>query len=198
MVDIVIIGAGGHAKVIADIIQKSGETLVGFLDDNANGTVLGHQILGTLNDIKKYKDCMFIIGIGDVFIRKTIAENYQLNWYTAIHASACIGGEVEIGEGSVVMARAVINSSSTIGKHCIINTSSIVEHDNNIGDYAHLAPGSTLCGTVRVGSMAHIGAGATVKNNITICSHSIIGAGAVVVKDITEPGIYVGVPAKKT
>lgn len=197
MAKVVIIGAGGHAKVIADIIIKRGETLVGFLDDHLSGIVLGYPILGTLSDINKYEDCMFTIGIGDNHIRKKIAESQNLKWYTAIHPAACIGDEVEIGEGSVVMARAVINPSAKVGKHCIINTASVVEHDNIIEDYTHISPSATLCGTVRVGTMTQVGAGATIKNNISVCSGCIVGAGAVVVKNLTEPGIYIGVPAEK-
>ena len=197
---VIIIGAGGHAKVIADIVLKNDENLLGFLDDNKeiNTKVIGYPILGQVSEIDKYIDkAYFVIGIGSNLIRKRLDEQYNLDWYTAIHPSASIAVDTVIEKGTVVMANAVINTSAKIGKHCIINTSAVIEHDNNIADYVHVSPHVTLCGTVSVGEMTHIGAGATVINNLNITSNSIIGAGAVVVKNITEAGTYVGVPAKK-
>lgn len=199
MEKVIIIGAGGHAKVIADIIIKSGDTLMGFLDDDLllPDTILDHPNLGIISDAPKYKDsCSFVIGIGNNEIRKRIVENYDLNWYTAIHPSAQIAMDTEIGRGSVVMACAVINTSAKIGQHCIVNTGAIVEHDNQIGDFVHISPNAVLCGTVTVGALSHIGASATVRNNLSICPDTQIGMGACVVNDITEKGIYVGVPAK--
>lgn len=201
--NVIIIGAGGHGKVIADIIIKSGDKVVGFLDDNLErGTKVIEQyvIIGKINDcikLQEDKSLLFIIAIGNNYIRKDIYEKYKLNYYTAIHPTAVIGIQVNIGEGTVVMANACINSNTTIGKNCIINTGAIIEHDNIIEDYVHISPNATLCGTVNIGKYTHIGAGATIKNNTTICSNCIIGAGAVVVKDIKQDGIYIGVPAKK-
>lgn len=201
---VVIIGAGGHAKVIADIIEKSGDTVYGFLDDNkiiGEKVIKDYRVLGKISECKylqsDIKDLYFIIAIGDNYIRKCIYEKYTLNYYTAIHPSCNIGIDVKIKEGTVIMANACINPSTTIGKNCIINTGAIVEHDNIIEDYVHISPNATLCGTVKVGTFTHIGAGAVIKNNIEITNDCIIGAGAVVVKNIEEKGTYVGVPAKK-
>lgn len=197
---VVILGASGHAKVIADIVVKSGDEVVGFLDDNPSTpqTILGFPYLGLIDRIKDYvENCSFVIGIGSNSIRQRIAESYEANWYTAIHPSAMIGLNVGIGEGTVVMAGAVVNTDAKIGRHCIINTGAVVEHDNQIGDYVHLSPHAVLCGTVSIGELTHIGAGATVRNNISICGHSVIGAGGVVVKSINTEGIYVGIPVRK-
>ena len=196
---VIIIGASGHGKVIADIVIKSKDKLVGFLDDGKekDTEVLGYKVLGKTSDAYQYGDCEFVIGIGSNQIREKIANQYQLKWYTAIHPTAQLALDVHLDEGTVVMANAVINTSVKIGKHCIINTGAIVEHDNIIENYVHISPNATLCGTVHVGEMTHIGASSTVKNNTTITSHCIIGAGSVVVKDILEEGTYVGVPAKK-
>ena len=195
---IIILGAGGHAKVVADIVLSCGEKLFGFLDDNEVGDVLGFPILGTLKDITKYQaKGSFVIGIGDNQTRKNIVERYALNWYTAIHPKAIIARDVIIGEGSVVMAGAVINPSARIGKHCIINTAAVVEHDNAIGDYAHISPNATLCGSVSIGALTHIGAGAVVKNNTAVCNDCKVGAGAAVVNDIIDSGTYAGVPSKR-
>ena len=205
--NVIIIGAGGHSKVIADIIIKSQDNVLGFLDDNIPiDTVIikekNLKVLGKIEDSIKIKeqnsDIEFIIGIGNNKTRKAIAENYpDLNYYTAIHPSSQIALDVKIGDGTVIMANACINTSTTIGKHCIINTGAIIEHDNIIEDYVHISPNATLCGTVKIEELTHIGAGSTIKNNISISSNCIIGAGAVIVKDINEEGTYVGVPAKK-
>lgn len=203
--NIVIIGAGGHAKVIADIIAKSGDTLLGFLDDNIEkGTriIADYKVIGNLNNrfpmSVTQEDIEFIIAIGDNEKRKEISEKSpNIKYYKAIHPSAQIGLDVKIEEGTVVMANAVINSSTKIGKHCIINTGAIIEHDNIIENYVHISPNATLCGTVTVGEETHIGAGTTIKNNINICKKCIIGAGAVVVKNIEEEGKYVGIPVTK-
>ena len=201
---VIIIGAGGNAKVIADIIVKNSDELIGFLDDNiAVGTeiISGYKNLGKIEEHiefqKQYEDVKFIISIGDNQIREKIAQAYSLTYYTAIHPTATIGVDTGIQEGTVIMAHASINSNASIGKHCIINTGSIIEHDNVIEDFAHISPNATLGGNVKIGKKTHVGIGATVKNNITIGPQIRIGAGAVVVKDILMEGTYVGVPAKR-
>ena len=170
--NVIIIGAGGHAKVIADIIERNGDVLIGFLDDNQdmqNKVIYKEKkAIGTTQDIEKYKNLQFIIGIGNNQIRKEISQKYNLNWYTAIHPNATIANCVNIEEGSVIMAGAIINTNATIGKHCIINTKVSIDHDNIIEDYVHISPGSTLCGTVTIKELNWICAGATIINNIRI------------------------------
>ena len=199
MCNVIIIGAGGHAKVIADIVLKNGDKLLGFLDDNKIGTVIGeYSVIGKIADATKYSnDAEFIIGIGSNSVRKSISESYDLKWYTVVHPSAQIGLDVSIGSGTCVMANAVINSSATVGNHCIINTSAVVEHDCRVSDFVHVSPGTILCGTVSVGDLCHIGAGTVVKNNINICEETVVGIGAGVVKNIEFSGTYIGVPAKR-
>lgn len=197
---VVIIGASGHGKVIADTVLKSGDKVVGFLDDGVKkGTqIVGFSVLGKTEDYKNYADCEFVIAIGDSYIREKIANELPVKWYTAIHPTAVISSlDVEIGEGTVVMANAVINSSAKIGKHCIINTGAIVEHDNVLEDYVHLSPNVVLSGIVKVGKSTHIGAGSCTKQVLNIASDCVFGAGSVIVKDITESGTYAGVPVKK-
>lgn len=200
---VVIIGAGGHAKVIADIIEKSGDIVYGFLDDNkeiGEKIVKNYKVLGNISECKylqsDIKELYFVIAIGNNYIRKDIYERYTLNYYTAIHPSCNLGIDVKIKEGTIIMPNVCINASSKIGKNCIINTGAIIEHDNDIQDYVHISPNVTICGTVQIGSCTHIGAGAIVKNNLSITDNCTIGAGAVVVKNIEEEGTYVGVPAK--
>lgn len=196
---LVIIGAGGHGKVIADNALKNGYRDICFVDDRAVGMCMGFPIVGTTGDIPNLDDGKtdFVIGIGSNGVRKRIAEKYDVNWVTLIHPSVQIGVQVSIGKGTVVMAGAIINACASIGEHCIVNTGAIVEHDNVIGDYVHLSPRSVLGGTVRVGSQTHVGIGAVVRNNVEICEMCTIGAGAVVVKNIDHSEVYVGVPAKE-
>ena len=198
---VVIIGASGHGKVIADIIVNSDDKVLGFLDDadDVQGKkIIGFPVLGKIADYDNYKDCEFVIAIGNPYIREKISNELPVKWYTAIHPMAVISSlDVEIGEGTVIMANAVVNPSARIGKHCIINTGAIVEHDNILEDYVHLSPNVTLAGIVKVGKSTHIGAGSCTKQVLNIASNCVIGAGSVIVKDITESGTYVGVPARK-
>lgn len=203
--NVVILGANGQAKVIADIVKKSNDEVVGFLDDNkeiqGNTIFDNKKVLGTIREenIEKYKDCHFIIGIGSNKIRKNISEKYpNLKWYTAIHPNAIIANEVKIGEGTVIMAGAVINTGTKIGRHCIVNTSSSLDHDNILEDYVHISPGAHLAGTVKICERTWICAGVTIINNITIAENNIIGAGATVIKDIEEKdNTFIGVPLRK-
>lgn len=194
-----IIGAGGHGKVIADIVLHSGDSVLGFLDDDPQKKeILGFPVLGLAADWERFSsDACFVLGIGSNHIREALAKKIMGQWYTAIHPSVRIGIDVEIGSGSVVMANAVINPGSRIGRHCIINTGAVVEHDNVLSDYVHVSPHATLCGTVSMGRRTHVGAAAVIKNNLAVCEDVTIGVGAAVIRDITEPGIYVGVPARR-
>ena len=202
---VVIIGAGGHAKVIADIIKKSGDEIVGFLDDNADiqgKTIFDDKIvLGDTSEesVRKYSDCYFIIGIGSNKVRMIISKKYSnLKWYTAIHPNSIIGCDVSINEGTAVMAGTVINTGTVVGRHCIVNTCSSLDHDNILEDYVHISPGSHLAGTVKINEGTWICAGVTIINNITIGKNNIIGAGATVIKNIEEEGCtFVGIPVKK-
>lgn len=195
---LVIIGAGGHGKVIADIALKNEYTEICFIDDNAKGSCLGFPIVGTSSDLSGLNDGRtdFVIAVGANMVRKRIAEMYDLNWVSLIHPSAQIATDVQIGIGTVVMAGSVINQCTIIGKHCIINSGAVIEHDNVLEDYVHISPKAALGGTVHVGSCTHIGIGAGIRNNIEICENCTIGVGAVVVKNLTEEKVYVGVPAR--
>lgn len=196
---LVIIGASGHGKVIADLALKSGYQILGFLDDDDSiKEICGFPVLGNTEKIYEYEEgCEFVIAIGNNGIRQRIAEKYKVCWATLIHPTAVLGMNSHIGQGTVVMANAVINPCARIGKHCIINTGAVVEHDNELNDYVHVSPNAAIAGTVHIGKRTHIGVGTCVKNNLCIAEDVIIGAGAIVVKDITEAGVYTGVPARR-
>ena len=196
---LIIIGAGGHGKVILDSAIKAGFDVAGFLDDvPVKKDILGYSYLGSVSDIDKFAAThLFVCAIGANLIRKNIDTTKEIEWATIIHPAAHIGLNVEIGNGTVVMAGTVINASARIGRHCIINTSAVVEHDCVVSDYTHISPNATLCGGTHVGEETWIGAGVTIKAGVSVCEGVIVGAGAVVVKDITEKGTYIGVPARR-
>lgn len=191
---LVIIGASGHGKVIADSALKNGYTDICFVDDNVTGECIGFPIIGVVSDIEKWNDghTDFVIGIGNNAVRTMIAEKYNVKWVPIIHPSAQIAFNATIGKGTVVMANAVVNACTTIGEHCIINTGAVVEHDNVLGDYVHISPGVKLSGTVTVGAHTWIGTGSSVINNVTIAEDVVVGIGSVVVKDIKAKGTYFG------
>lgn len=199
MKDVIIIGASGHGKVVADCVLAAGNRVLGFLDDGcAADSLLGLPVLGAIEDYVNYTGAEFLIAIGDNRTRLQIAQQVQnVIWHTAIHPAAVVSPFAEIGEGTVVMANAVVNAGAAVGRHCIVNTAAVIEHDNRIGDFVHISVGAKLAGTVTVGTGTMVGIGAAVSNNMSVCGGCMIGAGAVVVKDITEAGTYAGVPARR-
>lgn len=203
MKNLIIIGAGGHGKVIADIALKLKKwNRVMFLDDIVTKkSVMNIDVVGKIDKAILYKDeADFVVAIGSNFYRDKIQcslEKKGLSIVSLIHPNDIIGTDVRIGNGTVIMAGAVINSSCSIGKGCIINTNCNIDHDNIIEDFVHISPGVNLAGNVKIGTKSWIGVGSSVKNNINVCDNVVIGAGAVVVKNIIEKGTYIGIPAKK-
>lgn len=205
MKNIILIGAGGHASVIIDIIQSMISSnheikIKGILDDRKDiRKLMGYEILDEIKNAQLYndKDTEFIIAIGNNTIRKNIEKKLKgVKYFTAIHPTAVISINVTIKSGTIVMPRAVINANTEIGSHVIINSGAIVEHDNIIEDFAHISPGATLCGGVTVGEVTHIGANSTVIQCKKIGCNSIIGAGSTVITDIQSDVMAVGSPAK--
>ena len=198
---LMLIGASGHGRVIADIARCSGYDEIAFLDDNTAIRVCGnYPVLGDSREIDSFADWEFLVSIGNGQVRKNIQERLEEKGYsiaTLIHPESVIGEDVAIGRGAVVMAGSVINPGAEIGRGAIINTCSSVDHDCKIGDFSHVSVGAHLAGTVTLGDGVWVGAGAVVSNNMDIAAWTMIGAGAVVVKNITESGTYVGVPARR-
>ncbi len=198
---IVIVGAGGHGRVVRDIASLCGYEKILFLDDSHPCRQKGVVTSGKVADFAAYvENSDFIVAIGNKEAREkifAILEEQGANMVSLVHPNAAIGTDVVIERGTVVMAGAVVNTGTVIGKGVIVNTAASIDHDCSVGDFSHVSVGSHLCGTVSVGSGAWIGAGATVINNISICKNAFVGAGAVVVKDIEEAETYVGVPARR-
>lgn len=201
MNSLVIVGASGHGKVIADIAEKVGYTDIVFLDDNPKIESCGiYKVVGDCKSALSYRNADFIVAIGNTIIRRRIQSELVdkgLHIVSLIHPSAVIAPNVKIGVGTVVMAGTVINPCSEIGQGCIINTCASVDHDCRIGDYVHVSVGAHVAGTVTIEDNTWIGAGAIISNNIEIVADCMIGAGAVVVCNIKKADTYIGVPAKR-
>jgi len=205
---LVLIGGGGHCKVVISILEKIGTfEIVGISDrpEKLNTFILDIPINCTDTDLVrlfKNDDVPYaLITLGSVGISQKRQELFnmtrRIGFYfpVIISPDAVVSEEVVIGSGTVVMPGAIVNSGSVIGSNCIINTGAIIEHDCRIGDYTHIAPGATLSGGVEVGDAAHIGAGATVIQSVSIGAKSIVGAGSVVIKSIPASMVVAGVPA---
>jgi acetyltransferase EpsM len=193
-----IFGAGGHGKVIAELIQGNNCSVEAFIDDypkvdlmNSIPVISSHFLNTT--DIK----LSVIIAVGDNLTRKDISKRLSNHFFfSCYHKNAILSPSITIGEGTVVMSNCVINSNVNIGKHVIINTASIVEHDCNIESFVHISPRATLLGAVTVGEGTQIGSGVIVLPGITIGKWCVIGAGSVILNDVPDGSIVVGNPGK--
>ena len=206
MDEVVIIGAGGHGKVVLDILLAGGKYRpAGFVDNNPSlldSYVCGLPVLGPINALprlRRQKIRHAIIAIGDNRQRLAQrgivdAEGYDL--VTAIHPAAYVSPRTEVGRGVVIAPGARVIVESTIGDLAIINTSAVVDHECDVGDGAHVCPGALLAGRVRVGRGAFIGIGAQVIQCRTVGEFAVVGAGATVIHDVAADTTVVGVPAR--
>jgi sugar O-acyltransferase (sialic acid O-acetyltransferase NeuD family) len=197
MKNIAILGAGGHAKVIIDLIKELNQySIVGIYDDNKTGYFSGIKILGKISELDK-KIENYVIGIGSDKVRKMIYKKYKdLNWPVLIHPRSIVSKTVEIEKGTVVFAGSVIQTEVKIGKFCIINTNCNIDHECMVGNYTSICPGSTICGQVIIGNLVFIGANSTVIQCLKIEDNSIIGAGSVIIKNVNKNSKIVGNPGK--
>lgn len=186
-------GAGGHAKVIADIISAGGGSVGHIYDDDCTiGRFLGREVLSPA-EIPLSQS--LIISIGNNRIRRDIAETMNtVAFERAVHPSAVVSPSARVNAGSVIMQGAIIQADAQIGRHCIVNTGASVDHDCRISDYVHIAPHATLCGNVEVGEGTLIGAGAVVIPGVKIGKWCVIGAGSVVIADIPDNAVGFGNP----
>lgn len=203
---VVIAGAGGHAKVIADILGLSGDhEIAGFTDPDGGKhgkMILGHPVLGGDEVIARMaasEPTGVILGIGDLGRRRELLlslRGVRLDWANAVHPGSMVSGSAKLGRGVAVMAGAVVNPLSVIGDHAIINTNAGIDHDCVIGENVHVAPGVAIGGSVTIGDSALIGIGARIIPGLRVGAGATVGAGAVVVEDVKEGTVVVGVPAR--
>ncbi|MGQ9482498.1 acetyltransferase [Chloroflexus sp.] len=204
---IVIIGAGGHAQVVADILLRAvahGQVCrpIGYLDDNPKcqgQQRLGLPVLGPISILDTLPHDSVIIAIGDNRVRARLFAELKArgeHFARAIHPTAIIAPDVVIGPGTMICAGAIVNPGSVIGANVILNTACTVDHHNQVGDHAHLAPGVHTGGAVTIGTGALVGIGAIVMPQRRVGDWSVVGAGALVHRDVTAETVVTGVPAQ--
>ena len=208
MNEFIVIGGGGHARVVISILRKlKGHSVVGYTDRTDHGTVMGAPYLGPDSSLPSMisgsRQPDALIGVGQIGLGRKRQElwdrlvSYKLRFPRVVSPDAIVNDSVTGGEGAVIMDGAVITCGVILGRGVIVNTNSTIEHDTVLGDWVHVAPGATVCGEVTIGSFSMIGAGATVIEGKKIAPCCVVGAGATVVHDLIDSGVYVGSPARR-
>jgi acetyltransferase EpsM len=205
--ELLIWGASGHAKVVADIVRRAGAfEIAGYLDDlhphPPHATFLGAPLytsLMILAELRSRGVSNLILGFGNCAARlrlAPVARDHGFSLATAVHPCAIVAEEVRMGAGTVVAGGAVINPGTVLGENVIVNTGAVVDHDCVVEDGAHICPGTRLAGDVKVGRGAWVGIGATVIEKVRIGTGAFVGAGAVVIRDVPDNVVVAGVPAR--
>lgn len=205
----VIIGAGGHSRVVYDILRSNQNVDVSaFVDNTPRGSdeqIMGVPVVGDHSVLPEYiaenNVSGFIIAVGDNEIRKRHFQKLRdmgLEPVSAIHKDATISQMAEVGQGSVVASGAIVTTNAEIGANTIVNTGSVVEHETTVGSHAHVGPGTTLAGRVSVGDGTFVGMGSSVKEYTNIGESAVVGAGSVVLDDVEDDTVVVGTPAEPT
>jgi sugar O-acyltransferase (sialic acid O-acetyltransferase NeuD family) len=192
--NLIVIGAGGHGQVIADLALNLNYN-ASFWDENPSNFKGNFQV----ENVKKIVPPLtsLVIGIGANSIREQFSLYYPANRFVSLkHPNAIIADSVEVGTGTVILTGSVINRGVKIGHHCIVNTASVIDHDCIISDFVHISPNTTICGNVTVGRGTWVGAGAIIIQGINVGKNVTIGAGSVIIKDIPDNATVVGNPGR--
>ncbi|MEL0114117.1 MAG: acetyltransferase [Rickettsiales bacterium] len=200
---LIIIGAGGHGKVVCDAALAGGHEVTGFTDGDpasAGRAILGRPVLGADAVLAEFApDAVLLsLGVGDIGVRARLFGELSAAGYAfavIVHPAAVVAASATLGSGAQVLAQAVVQANAELRKNSVVNTGAIVEHDCRLGDHGFVAPGAILLGGVTVGSRAMIGAGAVVLPGRAVGADAVVGAGAVVAKDVPDGATVVGVPA---
>jgi UDP-perosamine 4-acetyltransferase len=202
-VKIILVGAGGHAKVVLDTLQAAGFEVAGVVDPALAGSQLSWRelpVIGSDQDLLKFEQrkVRLVNGLGSLpgqVLRRQIFQKFKLAGYTFLsfsHPSAVMGSGVELQEGAQLLAGAIVQADSVIGRNSIVNTGARIDHDCQLGSDVHIAPGAVVSGGVRVGDEVHIGTGASVIQGITLGRGAVIGAGTVVVANVPDNAVVIG------
>lgn len=207
--EVLIIGAGGHAKVVADAIEQEGiHRIIGFVDEDQDRLceVYGYPVVGGMEVFKEKRFSAVnagILAVGDNGKRKLLAERISqirasFVFITVTHPAAVLSRGVKVGHGTIIMPGAIVKSDTCVGNHCVINSNCSLGHDTSIGDFVTIGPGALVGGHVKIGDCSMVSLGANVIHNIEIGEQTIIGSGATVVNHIGSGVIACGIPAKVT
>lgn len=189
-----VLGAGGHGRVVVDLLNRSGREVAGFLDHDHPGDEV--EGLPVIHPDRLPPDAECLLAIGDNWQREQLAKRFIRAAPAAVHPSAVIGEGVRLGAGTVVMAGAIINCGTVIAEHCIVNTGASIDHDCVLEPFSSVAPGATIGGNVTIGRGAAVCLGASVIHERSIGAYSVVGAGAVAVEDVPPNVVAYGVPAR--
>ena len=197
---LIIVGCGGHGRVVADIARAAGQHVIGFLDDDPTAKKTGCVILGTVRGaLLRYIDGhQFVVGIGANPARRHISERILAaggRLGTLVHPTAILAPDVSIDVGTVVMAGAIVNTGSTIGRFSVVNTGAILDHDNVVEDNVHISPGCSLAGGVVCRRDSFIGTGASIIPRVVIGEGAVVAAGAAVIRNVEPSTLVAGCPA---
>lgn len=197
--NLVVIGAGGHAKVVVDTARMAGWQVLGVSDDRPSAILFDLPYLGSPNNLAMPEDYQAIIAIGSNLVRQRMAHELsrRITWATIVHPKAVVSGFAVLQPGTVVLAGAVIQAAAKIGQHVIINTSASIDHDCQIADFCHIAPNAVLTGGVVLETGVLIGAGSVVTPMSKIGEWTILGAGGAAVRNLDSHGVFMGVPARR-
>ena len=204
---LIIIGNGGHAQVLADLLQRQNREIIGYTSPSVENGGIDDNGLKRIGDddanLSFPPDAVHLVNgigsVGDGDTRNNIFKMFQAKNYefaTAVHDAAIVAQNVTLGEGVQVMAGVIVQPGSNLGDNSILNTACSVDHHCLIGNNCHVAPGATLSGSVKLGEDVHVGAGATIIQNIEIGAGSLIGAGSVVTENLPANSKVTGVPAR--
>ena len=196
---VVVLGAGGHAKVVLATFSAAKICVECVLDDEPallGSSILGIRVEGPVSLLSDIDSPCAVIAIGSNQVRKRLAESLHAEWITVIHPSAWVSPDARLGPGAMIMAGVTIQPGAIIGAHAIVNTGATVDHDCTIGEYAHVAPGAHLAGNVSVGEGALIGVGVSAIPGVSVGAWSVVGAGAAIVRDLASRVVACGVPAR--
>lgn len=199
---VLLIGAGGHAKVVIEALRAAGMAIAGLVDDAPGPAVLGVARIGTTAELDRLRAegiAAAVVAIGDNAARARLGRSCRASGLALpplLHPAALVAPSAMLGEGAQMLARAVVGPEAAVGPLALVNTGAILEHDGVLGEAAHLAPGAVLCGGVRVGARALVGAGAVARPGITVDEDALVAAGAVLVRDVPAGARVAGVPAR--
>jgi sugar O-acyltransferase (sialic acid O-acetyltransferase NeuD family) len=198
---VLIIGGGGHARVVYRLCQELGWNVIGFVAENCQDYCREKKVFQRDDDVLQISSNEIVLanGIGDIQIRKRVFNRFVTEGYSfpaLVHPKSIVASDVRLSSGAQVMAGVVVQAGASVGENVILNTSSSIDHDSIVGNHSHVAPGAVLCGGVIVGEECFVGARSVLVPNVRIANGSFVGAGSVVTRSFEAPSKLLGNPAR--